>query len=425
MSYNNMYKWADELFPINRSITGEGARQTLNYIRAIIPELELFAVSSGTQVFDWIVPQEWNISEAWIEHESGDRVVDFSDNNLHIVSYSNALDEVLDLEELQHHLHSLPELPEAIPYVTAYYTETWGFCIQHDKRLSLKEGNYHVFIDSEKTDGELNYGEVFLKGETDQEILLSTYICHPSMANNELSGPVVAVALVNWIKCLDRRYSYRIVFCPETIGAVSYISRNLEDLQKNVIAGFVLTCMGDNNGYSYLPSRTGNTLADKVAKHVMKFHSKNYETYTFLERGSDERQYCSPLVDLPVCSVMRTMYTKYPEYHTSLDNMDLISQEGLEGGYQVIQRCIQVLEMNYFWKATQHCEPQLGKRGLYDEVSSNHGILTGEKPLLVNILAYADGTLDLIDIAEILGVAAWDLIASINKLADHKLIIKA
>lgn len=425
MSYKSMYKWANELFPINRSITGEGVRQTLNYIRAIIPELELFAVSSGTQVFDWIVPQEWNISEAWIEHESGDRVVDFSDNNLHIVSYSNALDEVLDLEELQRHLHSLPELPEAIPYVTAYYTQTWGFCIEHNKRLSLKEGNYHVFIDSEKTDGELNYGEVFIKGETDQEILLSTYICHPSMANNELSGPVVAVALVNWIKCQDRRYSYRIVFCPETIGAVSYISRNLEDLQKNVIAGFVLTCMGDNNGYSYLPSRTGNTLADKVAKHVMKFHSKNYETYTFLERGSDERQYCSPLVDLPVCSIMRTMYTKYPEYHTSLDNMDLISQEGLEGGYKVIQRCIQVLEMNYFWKATQHCEPQLGKRGLYDEVSSNHGILTGQKPLLTNILAYADGTLDLIDIAEILGVAAWNLIASINKLADHKLIIKA
>lgn len=419
-----MYQWAEALFPFNRSITGDGVRQTLAYIKEVIPELEIFSVPSGTAVFDWVVPLEWRISAGWIEHETGERVVDFSDHNLHVVSYSDPINKTIDRDTLENHLHSLPELPNAIPYVTAYYTDAWGFCLQHDKRMALKDGQYHVFIDSEKFDGELNYGEIIIPGETEQEILLSTYVCHPSMANNELSGPVVAMALVDWVKSEKRRYTYRIVFCPETIGTITYLSRNLRTLQQSVVAGFVLTCMGDDLAYSYMPSRTGATLADKVALHVLKHHTEVFTSYSFLERGSDERQYCSPLVDLPVCSVMRSMYTKYPEYHTSLDDLTFISQSGLEGGRDVIQRCLQVLEENYFWIATNHCEPQLGKRGLYSSVSSNHGEGSGRKSFLVDILAFADGSHDLIDIADKIGVPAWVLIPEVKTLLSHELIAK-
>ena len=422
MMRDSMYQWACDLFPIHRSITGEELRETLGYIKNILPELEIMAINSGEKVYDWEVPQEWSIHDAWIEDEFGDRVLEYCDNNLHVVSYSEPIDEIISLDELQKHLYSLESQPDAIPYVTSYYKKVWGFCIEHKKRLNLHDGKYHVYINSKKFDGALNYGELIIKGSSKEEILLSTYVCHPSMANNELSGPVVAIALALWLKKIETRYTYRIVFTPETIGSICYINRNIETLKKNVVAGYVLTCLGDNNEYSYMPSRTGATLSDKVAKHVLKYYAGDYKRYSFLERGSDERQYCSPLVDLPVCSITRTMYTKYHQYHTSLDNLDFISQEGLNGGYQALQHCINILEMNHHWKATVFCEPQLGKRGLYSNVSLNNGKFECSKPLAIDILAYADGINDLVDIAEYLKKPAWELIETIKKLEKYRLI---
>lgn len=418
---SEIYAWIDDLFPICRSITGNGFRETLLYINKLLPELGVYEVKSGTKVFDWVVPSEWNISEAYITDEAGSKVVDFKVNNLHIVGYSEPIDKWLSLEELQKNLYSLPAQPNAIPYVTSYYEKKWGFCLSHNKRKSLKPGNYHVVIKSNFSSGVLNYGELLIPGKSKREVFLSSYICHPSMANNELSGPTVLVALAQWLlsrKSLEN--SYRIIFIPETIGSIVYLSKNLSTLKKRVFAGFNLSCVGDNGAYSYVASRQGSTFSDKVAEHVLKHLDERFKSYSWLDRGSDERQYCAPGVDLPVVGISRSKYGEYPEYHTSLDNMEFISSTGLAGSYLAMVRILDVLEKNKKYKVTNHCEPQLGRRGLYPSLSQK-GSSSGAKPMM-NFLSYCDGKMSLLEIGEMISVPFWILHKFAEDLLNHKLI---
>lgn len=416
-----MYGWATDLFPINRSLMGEGVRETLSYFQNIIPELEIKSVPTGYKAFDWTVPEEWEIEEAYIENKDGERIVDFQKNNLHVVGYSEPVDQWIDLEELEKHLYSLPDQPDAIPYVTSYYKKRWGFCVSENKRKKLLPGDYHVVINSRFKEGLLNYGEIIFPGESSEEVFLSSYICHPSMANNELSGPVVAVALASFIKSLrDRKYTYRIVLIPETIGSIVYLSQHLEELKQKVFAGFNITCIGDNRCYSYLPSRNGNTLADKVALHVLDHTAPDFKKYSWLDRGSDERQYCAPGVDLPVATIMRSKYGEYPEYHTSFDNLDLISPEGLEGGFVALRKAIEIIEHNEILKTTVFCEPQLGKRGLYPTISVKGS--ANEARRMMNLISYCDGDHSLLEIANIIKVPAWELYPLVEKLVENEVI---
>ena len=417
-----MYAFAERLFPIGRSLTGEGVRQSLGMIKELVPELEIREIPSGTQVFDWTIPQEWEIRHAYIEDEAGNRIVDYEVNNLHVIGYSTPVDRYVDLEELLNYIRVEDEQPDVIPYVTSYYSPRYGFCMSKRQRDALKPGTYHMVIDSRLFDGVLNYAELLLPGKTEKEVLLSTYICHPSMANNELSGPVLVTWLANWLKTIDRNLTYRIVIVPETIGSIAYLSRNLDAMRKNTIAGFVLTCVGDDRTYSYLESRNGNTLSDRVLTNVLKDVYPEYKTYSYLDRGSDERQYNAPGVDLPVCDFCRSKYGEYPEYHTSADDMSLISPRGLSGAYHVMTQVLAALEMNGFYRVNCLCEPQLGKRGLYP-TESRKGIYHEVKKL-TNLIAYADGERDLIEISTKIGVPLVELIPIVEKLVAAGLLDK-
>lgn len=421
-----MYSWICDLFPICRSLTGDGNRETLAYLNKILDgKLTIYEVTTGYQAFDWTVPKEWKIREAWIKNESGEKIVDFAVNNLHLVGYSTPIDTTISLDELQQHLYSLPDQPDAIPYVTSYYKERWGFCVTDNFRKTLKNEKYHCFIDSELFDGSLTYADLIIQGETEDEIFLSTYFCHPSMANNELSGPTVTTALIKWLLEEKRRYTYRIIFIPETIGSLVYLSKNLEIMKKRTKAGFVITCVGDNRTYSLLRSRLGNTLADKAALSILKeYNNKNngetWVEYSFLSRGSDERQYGAPGIDLPVVSIMRTKYGEYPEYHTSLDNLELVTSEGLLGAYNVIKQTIIALEKNKTYQVQCLGEPQLGKRGLYPTISTKNS--GNEVRNMMNFIAYCDGKHDLFDIQDRIGISIDELFAITEKLEKSGLI---
>lgn len=420
---NNMYSLVKELFPICRSITGDGVRKTLRIIQREIPELKIFEVPTGTKVFDWIVPKEWNIKGGYIETLEGKKVIDFADTNLHVMGYSLPIDKIVSREELLEMCYTIPEQPDYIPYVTSYYKERSGFCLSEKQKQALTEDTYHVVIDSTLENGSLTYGELLIPGNSKDEIFLSTYVCHPSMANNELSGPAVAVELAKYILAKkDRRYSYRIIFIPETIGSITYLSKNLDYMQKHVIAGYNISCVGDDRTYSYVESPYADTLADRVAQNVLNFHYPEYKRYSFLHRGSDERQYCSPLVHLPLCAICRSKYEEYPEYHTSADNLNLVSPNGLYGAFEVYRKCIDLLESNYMYIVTTPCEPQLGKRGLYPTLSRRGSI--NETRSMTAFIAYADGKHDLVDISNRINVPIDRLLPIIKKLLDNGLIRK-
>ncbi len=417
-----IHNFARELWPIHRSITGEGLRKTLKKISNHLTNLKIKSVKSNTKVFDWKVPKEWLVKEAYIITPDGKKICDFSVNNLHILGYSVPYKGKITLKELKNHLHTIPEEPDAIPYMTSYYEERWGFCMSQNQYNSLKDGIYQVVIDTKLFNGVLNYGELLIKGKSKKEIFLSTYICHPSMANNELSGPTVLTFLAKWLMTIKKtQFSYRIIFIPETIGSISYLSINHKKMKKDIIAGFNVSCVGDERSYSYLPSRQGNTLSDTVSKHILKWIDANYKKYTWLDRGSDERQYCAPGIDLPIASILRTKFEEYPEYHTSLDNLtDVVTPEGLEGGYWAIRRAIEAIENNKKYIVTTICEPQLGKRGLYPKVSSKDS--HKQVKLMMDLISLCDGNKSLIEIAELMNEPIWKLYELVDKLKEHKLI---
>jgi len=418
----DMISLMKELWPINRSLSGSGLRQTLNIFKGILPELKIYEVESGSQVLDWKVPEEWEITKGILKDPDGDVIADLDENNLHVIGYSTAVDASLSLEELQPHLYSLPEQPEAIPYVTSYYQKNWGFCISDAVRQDLKPGKYQACIESKHFKGNLNYGEYILKGKSDKEILISTYCCHPSMANNELSGPCVSLALASWLReKSDLFYTYRFIFIPEMIGSAMYLERNMNHLKEQVVAGFNLTCVGDERAWSFLPSRYGNTYADKIAKHTLENNTDHYDAYSWNDRGSDESMYCAPGIDLPVVSVMRSKYGTYPEYHTSLDTIGrVVTAEGLQGTLDMHKKMIKILENDCKPKSLILGEPQLGKRGLYPMISSKGS--TDPVKTRLNLISYADGNLTLLEIAEKCKVPFEELIPEIELLESHNII---
>ena len=412
----HIYALAKELWPLPRSLSGAGLRNTLQIIRRLNPTMECIEVPSGTSVLDWIVPDEWQVHDAWIQTPTGDRICNFTENNLHLLGYSDAVDCELTLSQLQAHLHSLPEQPDAIPYVTSYYQRRWGFCLSQVQRDSLPEGVYRVHINTRHFAGSLTLGEVLLPGESTQEVLLSSYCCHPSMANNELSGPTLLAYLGAWLAQLPRRkLSYRLVFVPEMIGSIAYIAWRFGQLRQRTIAGFNLTCVGDERAYSYLPSRAGNTLADQVALHVLKHTDADFVRWSWRDRGSDESNYCAPGIDLPVASMMRSKYGSYPEYHTSLDALDsVVTKQGLGQSFLLYQRAITALECNCIPKSLVLGEPQLGRRGLYPSLSQK-GSSAGVRTML-DLISFADGQHDLLSIADKCDVPVWTLTSILERL---------
>ena len=418
----DIHNFASKLWPLNRSITGEGLRETLNQISKHLPTLNIKSVKSGAKVFDWTVPKEWSVKEAYIITPSGEKICDFSKNNLHLVGYSIPFEDEVSFDELKKNLYTLPDQPNAIPYITSYYKERWGFCLSQEQFDTLENGNYKVVIKSTLFNGELNYGELLIKGKSDKEIFLSTYICHPSMANNELSGPAVVTFLAKWLQEINEtNFSYRIIFIPETIGSISYLSKNYKDMKNKIFAGFNVSCVGDDRAYSYLPSRNGKTISDMVAKHVLKWIDPNFIKYSWFDRGSDERQYCAPGIDLPIASILRTKYGRYPEYHTSLDNLEkVVTPQGLDGGYWAIRKAIEAIERNKKYKTTVLCEPQMGKRGLYPTLSTKG--TNKEVRLMMNFISICDGQASLLEIAENLNVPIWELYELVDKLESHSLI---
>jgi aminopeptidase-like protein len=396
---NEIESYFDRLWPILRSITGEGVRQTHDILAELV-KLESHEIPTGTQVFDWTVPKEWKVNEAYLIDPNGKRILDVRDNNLHLVNYSIPFRGVVSKGELAQRLYSLPDKPTAIPYVTTYYAPRWGFCLSQRERETLPEGDYQVVIDTELIDGSLTLSEAILPGESEEEVLISTYTCHPSLANNELSGPLVAAFLYRELAKLEsRQFTYRFVFLPETIGAITYLHLRGEHLKKHLVAGYVVTCIGDAGSFTYKRSRQETALADRAAEHTLKHSRKPYKTLDFSPLGSDERQYCSPGFNLPVGSLMRSMYGTYPEYHTSLDNKAFISFEAMAESVEMYLKVMKTLESNRLYKNLfPYGEPQLGKRGLYETLGRN--TIPELSSAVFWLLNYADGEHDLLWIAE-------------------------
>jgi aminopeptidase-like protein len=406
-----MYRLVEELYPICRSITGDGVRETLARIGEIVP-LQIHEVPSGTDVFDWTVPPEWNITEAYVTTPTGERIADFAENNLHVLNYSSPIHRRVTLEELKDHVFTLPDHPEWIPYRTSYYRENWGFCMTDNQLRSLPPGEYQVHIDSTLEPGHLTYGELFIPGETSDEVLLSCHVCHPSLCNDNLSGIALTTHLARFIASRPSRYSYRVLFIPGTIGSITWLARN-ELAAGNIRHGLVVTCVGDAGAFSYKKSRRGNTEIDRAALHVLSLSREGYREIDFYPYGYDERQYCSPGFDLAVGSLTRSSHGAFEEYHTSADDLDLVQPRYLQESFETFVDVLDVIENNRTYvNLNPKCEPQLGKRGLYHQVGAPAGSRVKEMALLW-VLNLSDGHHDLLSIAERSG----EPFAEINKAA--------
>lgn len=397
-------------YPICRSITGDGVRRTLRMIQERIP-LEIREVPTGTPVFDWTVPKEWNIRDAWIKDSSGKKIVDFQDCNLHVLNYSVPVHEKLPLAELKKHLFTLPDKPDLIPYRTSYYKEIWGFCLRHRTLESLPDGEYEVLIDSTLADGSLTYGECLLPGDSEREVLLSTHVCHPSLCNDNLSGIAVMTELARELQVRPRRrYSYRFLFIPGTIGSITWLALN----EVRIDHGLVAANLGDPGKFHYKKSRRGSSEIDRAVLSVLRSSGEPFGVEDFVPFGYDERQYCSPGFNLAVGSLTRTPYGRYPEYHTSADNLDFISPEALEGSLRIYLAVMDVLEGNRRYRnLNPKCEPQLGRRGLYRTIGGDESGRARELALLW-VLNLSDGENDLLDITERSGMS----FAAIRQAAD-------
>jgi aminopeptidase-like protein len=392
----------NDLFPICRSITGHGIKKTLKIFKNEFPALKINSIKSGSNVFDWKVPPEWNVKDAYIIDKHKKKIIDFKKHNLHIVGYSSSTQKSITKKDLLKKLYSLPNQPDAIPYITSYYKRDWGFCISDKQKQKIKNeydnnDQFRIIIKSNHNfNGNLVYGELLLKGKTKQEILISTNICHPSMANNELSGPIVALSLIKYFKNKRLNKSIRFVFLPETIGAIVFLKKNLNKLKKNLIGGYNLSCIGDERNHSCIFSKYKNSQSDKSLVSSYKKLKIKFKTYSFLERGSDERQYNSPGIDLPITGVFRSKFHTYPEYHTSLDDFKLVTPKGILGGFKVVKTAIEILQKKIIPICKNLGEPQMSKKNLYPTLSFKSNKKLPEN--LMNFLQYADGKNDLNDI---------------------------
>ena len=410
-----------KLFPILRSLTGRGNLKTLRILKSFFPQLKIKFFDCNSKAYDWRIPSEWNVKKAYVIDKFNNKIIDFSHNNLHLISYSQKINKKIKKSDLISKLYSNPKIKNAIPYVTSYYKKRWGFCLTHNslskiKKKYKKSDKFKVVIDSNfKKKGKMYYGEILIPGISKKEILISVNICHPSMANNELSGPLVSMALAKYFSKKKNLRSLRIILIPETIGSIAYINKHFNKLKKNTIGGYVITCIGDERNHSFLYSKYENSLSDLAAIKAYKSLKIKYKKYKFLERGSDERQFNSPIIDLKMSSIMRSKYNKFKEYHTSLDDFKVLTEKGIQGGFKVIKQSIHnLMTIPLIEKSTKFnkknpltkiiCEPKLSKRGLYNSLSNtsygNKNKLAQQRKNILNFLQFADGTNDLSNIAK-------------------------
>lgn len=417
---SEMYHLMENLYPICRSITGNGVRQTLTEIKKYI-DLQVHEVPTNTQVFDWTIPKEWNITDAYVADSKGNKVVDFKKSNIHVVSYSTPIRKKMHLAELKQHLYTISDLPNTVPYLTSYYKEDWGFCMAHKDFLNLKDEEYEVVIDSTLRDGSLTYGEFFIPGSTSDEILVSCYVCHPSMCNDNLSGVVLTTLLARELSKVKTNYSFRFLFVPETIGAISWLAANEKNLSK-IKHGLVATCLGDPGISTYKRTKHGKAEIDRAVEYVLKNTKDDYQILDFFPTGSDERQFCSPGINLDVGSLMRTPYGKFAEYHTSDDNLKFVQPQFLGNSYSKYLQTIFVLENNKkYLNLNPKCEPQLGKRGLYRQIGGQK-ISKNSELAMFWMLSLSDGLHDIIGISEKSGLEFEVLLEAAQKLEKNNLL---
>lgn len=417
-----MMQWVKALFPKHRSITGDGIKESLSYFENINPEFKRVKFKSGTKVFDWKIPLEWNIKDSYIQHlKTGKKFSEFKKNNLHLVSYSQPINKILSKTDLLKKIHTLKKQTSAIPYVTSYYKKDWGFCMSEKQKKKLPKGNYKVFIDSNFKKGSLELSHCVLPGKSKKEIFFSTYLCHPSLANNELSGPVLLNALMKYLKknYKNRYYSYRFVLLPETIGSISYLSKFHKTLKKNIIGGFNLSMVGDERAFTQVYSPEQNNLADNALTAAL-YGRKNVSYLSFLHRGSDERQYCSPKINLPFTAFYRSRY--YPEYHTNKDDLTLITKKGLKGSFDVIKDLIDTFELGIYPESKSFCEPFLSKKNLYHNLSHKDLFSDEVVKLRTNLIAYSNGQRNIFDIAKTLNYPLKKICEELIILKSHKIL---